>query len=226
MGEVLKFPMKIQVSRAMIKKTSMDLLDVFTNSMFKFIDHPSLPSQSNFAPIEELGESVCVDDIQGRIPNDFPEGVYVRNGPNPLFGGFKSTNSIFGKSSHIWVEGEGMLHALYLKKDSNGKWNVSYNNKHVETDTFKMEKQRNKPSFLPAIEGDSPAILSAYFLNLMRFGTVNKLISNTSVFEHSGKFYAAAENHLPQEIDIQTLNTLGTWDVDESWNRPFTAHPK
>ncbi|KAL7595358.1 hypothetical protein Lser_V15G28267 [Lactuca serriola] len=226
MGEVLKFPMKIQVSRAMIKKTSMDLLDVFTNSMFKFIDHPSLPSQSNFAPIEELGESVCVDDIQGRIPNDFPEGVYVRNGPNPLFGGFKSTNSIFGKSSHIWVEGEGMLHALYLKKDSNGKWNVSYNNKHVETDTFKMEKQRNKPSFLPAIEGDSPAILSAYFLNLMRFGTVNKLISNTSVFEHSGKFYAAAENHLPQEIDIQTLNTLGTWDVDDSWNRPFTAHPK
>lgn len=89
-------------------------------------------------------------------------------GPNPLFGGFKSTNSIFGKSSHIWVEGEGMLHALYLKKDSNGKWNVSYNNKHVETDTFKMEKQRNKPSFLPAIEGDSPAILSAYFLNLVR----------------------------------------------------------
>lgn len=37
-------------------------------------------TQSNFAPIEELGESVCVDDIQGRIPNDFPEGVYVRNG--------------------------------------------------------------------------------------------------------------------------------------------------
>jgi hypothetical protein len=35
----------------------------------------------------------------------------------------------------------------------------------VETETLKLEKQRNKPSFLPAIEGDSPAILSAYLLN-------------------------------------------------------------
>ncbi|KAI3791989.1 hypothetical protein L2E82_05857 [Cichorium intybus] len=226
MGELQKLHMKIQVPGGMIKKTTMDILDHFTNSVFKFIDHPSLPSQSNFAPVEEMGEAVCIHDVQGTIPNGFPEGVYVRNGPNPLFGGFKSTKSIFGRSSHIWVEGEGMLHALYFKKESDGKWRVSYNNKHVETDTLKMEKQKNKPSFLPAIEGDSLAILSAYLLNLMRFGTVNKLLSNTSIFEHSGKFYAAAENHLPQEIDIQTLNTLGTWEVDKSWNRPFTAHPK
>ncbi|KAL4592249.1 hypothetical protein LXL04_005237 [Taraxacum kok-saghyz] len=226
MGELQRCHMKIQAPRTMIKKTSMDILDVFTNSVFKFFDHPSLPSQSNFAPVEEMAEAVCVDDIQGTIPNDFPEGVYVRNGPNPLFGGFKSTKSIFGKSSHVWVEGEGMLHALYFKKESDGQWKVSYNNKHVETDTFKLEKERNKPSFLPTMEGDSPAVLSAYLLNVMRFGTLTKVLSNTSIFEHSGKFYAAAENHLPQEIDIQTLNTLGTWDVDESWNRPFTAHPK
>ncbi|KAI7757456.1 hypothetical protein M8C21_018443 [Ambrosia artemisiifolia] len=119
-----------------------------------------------------------------------------------------------------------MLHTLYFKKESDGKWSVSYKNKHVETETLKMEKQRNTPSFLPAIEGDSPAILSAYLLNFLRFGTVNKLLSNTSVFEHSGKFYAAAENHLPQEIDIRTLNTLRNWNVNGSWNRPFTAHPK
>jgi carotenoid cleavage dioxygenase-like enzyme len=66
------------------------------------------------------------------------------------------------------VEGEGMLHALYFNKDSDGRWNVVYNNRHVETETFKLEKQRNKPSFLPAIEGDSPAIVSAYLLNLVR----------------------------------------------------------
>ncbi|XP_024986932.1 carotenoid 9,10(9',10')-cleavage dioxygenase 1-like [Cynara cardunculus var. scolymus] len=222
-GDLQKNPIKIPLPRAIIKKTSMELLDILTNSVFQFIDHPSLSSQSNFAPVEEMGGAVYVD---GTIPDGFPEGVYIRNGPNPLFGGFKSTKSIFGRSSHIWVEGEGMLHALYLKKENDGKWSVSYNNKHVETDTFKLEKQRNRPSFLPAIEGDSPAILSAYLLNLMRFGSVNKLLSNTSVFEHSGKFYSAAENHLPQEIDIRTLNTLGNWDVNGSWNRPFTAHPK
>lgn len=39
-----------------------------------------LTVQSNFAPVEELGEAVLVTSIQGRIPDDFPEGVYIRNG--------------------------------------------------------------------------------------------------------------------------------------------------
>lgn len=88
-------------------------------------------------------------------------------GPNPLFGGLKSTKSMFGRSNHVWVEGEGMLHALYFKKETDGSWNVVYMNRHVESETFKQEKQRNRPSFLPAIEGDSLAILSAYLLNLV-----------------------------------------------------------
>lgn len=92
---------------------------------------------------------------------------YITAGPNPLFGGLKSTISMFGRSSHIWVEGEGMLHVLYFDKDRDGSWTVHYNNRHVETETFKLEKQRNRPSFLPAIEGNLPAILSAYLLNLV-----------------------------------------------------------
>ncbi|KAJ9168269.1 hypothetical protein P3X46_019817 [Hevea brasiliensis] len=119
-----------------------------------------------------------------------------------------------------------MLHVLYFDKGSDGNWTVVYNNRYVETETFKLEKQRNKPSFLPAIEGSSAAVVSAYLLNLLRFGKVNKYISNTNVFEHAGKFYSVAENHIPQEIDIFTLKTLGNWDVNGSWNRPFTSHPK
>lgn len=93
--------------------------------------------------------------------------IYVNAGPNPLFGGFNSTTSMFGRSSHCWIEGEGMVHALYLTKDSHGSWIVSYRNKYVETESFKLEKQRNRPSFLPAIEGDSTAISAAYFFNLV-----------------------------------------------------------
>lgn len=80
------------------------------------------------------------------------------------------TKSVFGRSSHTWIEGEGMLHALYFHKDivDDGRWTVVYKNRYVETDTFKLERQRNKPSFLPAIEGHSPSILSAYLLNLVR----------------------------------------------------------
>lgn len=36
--------------------------------------------QSNFAPVEELDEAILVTSVQGQIPDDFPEGVYIRNG--------------------------------------------------------------------------------------------------------------------------------------------------
>ncbi|CAI0408461.1 unnamed protein product [Linum tenue] len=216
-----------KIDHDQIKKAPGKLLDAFVDSVFQFLDQPLLPSQSNFAPVDELKEAVRVTTVEGTIPDDFSEGVYIRNGPNPLFGGLKSTRSVLGRSSHIWVEGEGMLHVLYFqKRSSDGEWSVFYNNRHVETETYKMEKDRAKPSFLPAIEGHSPAILAAYLFNLMRFGKVNKYISNTNVVEHGGKFYAVAENHAAQEFDIVTLDTIGDWDVDGAWNRPFTAHPK
>ncbi|KAF5456481.1 hypothetical protein F2P56_025963 [Juglans regia] len=223
--EVQQVHMHIDVSRTM-KNASAQMLDAFVDSVFEFADQPLLPSQDNFSPVDELKEAVLITEIEGGIPDNFREGVYIRNGPNPLFGGLKLTKSVFGRSSHTWVEGEGMLHALYFNKDGDGRWNVVYNNRHVQTETFKLEKQRNKPSFLPAIEGDSPAILSAYLLNLLRFGMVNKYISNTNIFEHSGKYYSVAENDVPQEIDICTLKTLDNWDVNGAWKRPFTSHPK
>ncbi|KAK3227128.1 hypothetical protein Dsin_006990 [Dipteronia sinensis] len=210
-----------------IKDASVKLLDTFVDRVFEITDQPLPRSQSNFAPVNELEEAVLITSIEGEIPDDFPEGVYIRNGSNPLFGGLKSTKSMFGRSSHMWVEGEGMLHALYFDRGTEeGNWTVVYNNKHVETETFLLEKRRDKPAFLPAVEGDSPAVLSAALLNLLRFGKKNKHISNTNVFEHSGKFYSIAENHKPQEINISTLETLGNWDVDTAWNRPFTCHPK
>lgn len=37
--------------------------------------------QSNFAPVEEVAEAVDVtESINGKIPDDFPVGVYIRNG--------------------------------------------------------------------------------------------------------------------------------------------------
>lgn len=94
--------------------------------------------------------------------------VLSNAGPNPLFGGPKSTTSIFGKTSQSWIEGEGMLHAVHLKKNAHGTWTISYNNRYVESQTFKLEKQKNKPTFLPAVEGDSPAIIAAYVLNVVK----------------------------------------------------------
>ncbi|PON67800.1 Carotenoid oxygenase [Parasponia andersonii] len=220
--------MKVEFYEA-IKITYDKMLDALADSIFKFVDQPVLPSQKNFVPVEEIGDIVEVTCSQGNIPSDFPQGVYIRNGPNPLFGGNKSTVSIFGQSSHTWVEGEGMVHAVYFKKldDKLGhNWSISYKNRYVQSQTFKLEKQRNRPCFIPALEGDSTAIMAAFFVNTLRFGNVNKHMRNTNVIEHSGKIYVTAENHLPQEIDIHTLESFHEWDVDGAWDRTFTTHPK
>ncbi|KAM0910752.1 hypothetical protein ACQ4PT_013944 [Festuca glaucescens] len=217
---------RIDEASKVLKNAPQMLLDAVVDSTFKFTDQTLHPSESNFAPVDEIGGPIKILQIEGEIPEDFPEGVYIRNGSNPLFGALHSTASVFGESSEIWVEGEGMLHALYFTKSRSASWSVSYANRYVQSETLKIEQARQKPCFLPAIEGDSPAIIVAYILNYLRFGKANKNISNTNVFEHAGRVYAVAESHQPQEICLRNLETGNTWDIGGEWDRPFTAHPK
>lgn len=74
---------------------------------------------------------------------------------------------MFGKTDSIWIEGEGMLHAIYFTKDGEGNWTICYNNRFVETETYKMERERNRPCFLPTVAGDPPAALASAFLNMV-----------------------------------------------------------
>ncbi|XP_071704210.1 carotenoid 9,10(9',10')-cleavage dioxygenase 1-like [Rutidosis leptorrhynchoides] len=219
-----KSPFKNEASIA-LKTASMAILDTLVDSLFQFVDQPMHPSQKNFAPVEEIGEHVEVDYYQGEIPEDFPEGIYVRNGPNPLFGGLKKSESVFGKTDSLWVEGEGMLHALRFTKTSKGEWKLYYKNRYVETDTYKIESKREKPAIIPIAEGDAIAVFAALFFNKMRIG-IDKMSSNTSVFEHAGKYYSATENFIPQEIDIISLETIDNWYPGGTWRRAFTSHPK
>ncbi|CBI20857.3 unnamed protein product, partial [Vitis vinifera] len=162
--ESQKMSLRVDIFKT-IRNTSRRMLDAFVDSVFQFIDQQLFPSQKNFAPVDEIGEAVQVVCSEGR----FPVGIYIRNGPNPLFGGLKSTFSIFGRSRDIWVEGEGMLHALYFMKDDHGDWTISYKNRYVDPETFKLKKQRNRPSFLPTAQGDSLAILAAPFSFVLHF---------------------------------------------------------
>lgn len=36
--------------------------------------------QGNFAPVDEIKELTMVEISEGEVPQDFPEGVYIRNG--------------------------------------------------------------------------------------------------------------------------------------------------
>jgi hypothetical protein len=93
-------------------------------------------------------------------------------GSNPLFGALHSSDSIFGKSHDIWIEGEGMLHALYFTKSSDNTWSITYTNRYVQSDTYRLEKERKKPCFLPSTDGDLPAMLVAAALNTVSKNTL------------------------------------------------------
>ncbi|KAK1631155.1 hypothetical protein QYE76_005470, partial [Lolium multiflorum] len=137
-------------------------------------------------------------------------------------------SSIFGQTEDIWVEGEGMLHALYFTRSNNDTctWSLSYNNRYVQSDTFMVETARARPCFLSITKGNPLAMLAAVILNMLRFGKVFRNMSNTSVFVHAGRVFAAAENDIPNEIDLQSLDTIGSWSISGDWLMPFTAHPK
>jgi carotenoid cleavage dioxygenase len=64
------------------------------------------------------------------------------------------------------------------------------------------------------------------FVAQLRFGKAVKDSANTNIFEHAGRAFAVTENHLPYEIDINNLNTLGPYNINGAWSQPFTSHPK
>lgn len=60
-----------------------------------------------------------------------------------------------------------MLHALYFNKSSVGEWRILYKNKYVDTDTFKLEREKNKLAFVPSADGQPYATLVAFILNMV-----------------------------------------------------------
>ncbi|PVH48362.1 hypothetical protein PAHAL_4G315800 [Panicum hallii] len=208
-----------------LESVSSNLLERFIDTAYRFSEQPAL-NQGNFRPVNQIGEVVLLNDLSGEVPEDFPEGVYIRNGPNPLHPTQTIADSIFGSTSYMYYEGHGMLHAVYFNKSSLGEWNISYRNKYVESDTFQLEGEKNEVAFVPSADGEPYATLVAFVLNILRFGKAVKDSANTNVFEHAGRAFAVTENHLPYEIDINNLNTIAPYSINGAWDQPFTSHPK
>ncbi|TVU12426.1 hypothetical protein EJB05_46070, partial [Eragrostis curvula] len=208
-----------------LKSISSNLLQGFIDTAYKFSEQPSL-NEGNFRPVSEISEAVLLKDLDGEVPEDFPEGVYIRNGPNPLNPTQTVADSIVGSTSYMYYEGHGMLHAVYFKKSSLREWKISYKNKYVDSDTFQLEREKNEVTFVPSADGQPYATLVAIVLNLLRFGKAVKDSANTNIFEHAGRAFAVTENHLPYEINISDLNTLGPYNINGAWDQPFTSHPK
>ncbi|KAL2607817.1 hypothetical protein R1flu_026390 [Riccia fluitans] len=215
-----------------VKLLVRQVVNEYQRAMNTLIDHLYIPSdetvpfiQGNFAPVAEIGEKVRIELVEGEIPKDFPPGCYVRNGPNPRFGANQNLDSpLFGgKTLYSWFEGEGMLHATYFEEDGS----IWYNNRYVETESFKLETKLGR-TYLPTMdERSSPGARFNRLLNVVRFGHPQRDLCSTSIFEHAGHVIATAEGGRAFEIDISDLSTKGEYTCYGHWNRRFFGpHPK
>lgn len=157
----------------------------------------------NFAPVkDEL--SVTHLSIIGKLPEEL-NGIYMRNGPNPAFPPISYTYPL---------DGDGMLHALYL---SNG--NACYRNRFVETKGLLAEKRAGRSLYggiahpiptdpkLTGKDGDPGPVKDGAFIHIVR---------------HAAQYLALWESGPAYEVSAQ-LETIGEW-CPRGGKQPFPVN--
>ncbi|GJN00816.1 hypothetical protein PR202_ga18032 [Eleusine coracana subsp. coracana] len=172
----------LQKTSKNLKSISSNLLKQLVDTAYRFSEQPSL-NEGNFGPVNEIGAAVLLKHIDGEIPEEFPEGAYIRNGPNPLNPTQTIADSIVGSTSYLYYEGHGMLHAVHFNKSSLGEWEISYQKKYVASDTFQLEREKNEVTFLPAADGQPYATLAAFVLNMVLITSMEPGINLSPVIQ-------------------------------------------
>lgn len=159
-----------------------------------------------FAPI---GSEITADELKviGEIPHDL-EGIYLRNGPNPVFQ---------PRGRYHWFDGDGMVHAVEFRQGR-----ATYRNRWIRTVGFDAERAAGRALWAGLMERPDPTVPhgsgSDGFL---------KDTANTDILFHRG--YALAlwyQCGLPYRLDPHTLETLGVENFGGGLRRAVSAHAK
>ncbi|MFZ1887702.1 MAG: carotenoid oxygenase family protein [Candidatus Binataceae bacterium] len=159
-----------------------------------------------FGPI---GREITADSLEvtGEIPDDL-FGVYLRNGPNPIFQ---------PRGRYHWFDGDGMIHAIHFERGQ-----ASYRNRWIRTDGFRAEQNAGHavwPGLMDRPDPNAPKGAGSD-------GWL-KDTANTDVVFHNG--YALAlwyQCGLPYKVDARTLETLGVETFRGGLKRTVSAHAK
>lgn len=152
--------------------------------------------QGNYAPLQNENYFENITSIIGEIPQEL-NGVLYRNGPNPLF----------PDNSKHWFEGDGMLHMFTFCQ---GK--ISYRNRWVMTERYKLERQAGKALLKGYSEKPDPSI------------HISRNTANTNIIQHGGKLLALQETSCATEINPHDLSTIGEWNY-AGQIPDMSAHP-
>ncbi|GAU44527.1 hypothetical protein TSUD_82340 [Trifolium subterraneum] len=211
-----------------LQKAAAMALNMFESALLsRELKHP-LPKTSdpriqiagNFAPVPEQ-PVVHSLPITGTIP-DCVNGIYVRNGANPMFEPV---------SGHHLFDGDGMVHVVTINDGV-----ASYACRFTETERLIQERELGRAMFPKAIgelHGHSGIARLMLFYARSLCGIVDHRngsgVANANLAYFNGKLLAMSEDDLPYELKITPsgdLQTIGRYNFDDQLHSSMIAHPK